>query len=135
MGDGLLEEKKAPRDKVIQAAVAFFVIVGVIIFFLTEVATEIEQTFHVFHHNKQQEEELKQEIKLHPGMAIAMVAVFPVTAITGIALVLPLAVYVQDHTSFQKLTPLNPLHYGQIVFRVYRAWAAGGDGKLKAKDL
>ena len=50
-------------------------------------------------------------------------------------LVIPLLMYVTDHTPFQSLNPLRPDHFARLVVRVYTAWLSNPGGKMKAKDL
>ena len=134
-GSSLLEDKSAPTDKKVQAAVVAFFVIGAVCLFLGEISNEIENTFHVWNHTAAQAEELKREMKTHPAMVLGLIAIFPLTAILTIVMILPLGVYVTDYAAFQNLSPVRPDHYIKVCFKVYRAWFAGGDGKLKAKDL
>ena len=55
--------------------------------------------------------------------------------IATLVLVIPLLMYVTDHTPFQSLNPLRPDHFARLVVRVYTAWLSNPGGKMKAKDL
>ena len=131
----LLEDKSITLPKALSAGLVAITIVGSIYWFLSEVATELEQHFHIWSHTPKQLAELQIEVKQHPAMMIAMIMTFPFFGIMGIVLVLPLGVYVTDHAAFQNLNVLRPDHYMRLLVRVYKALIADGDGKLKGKNL
>jgi hypothetical protein len=62
-----------------------------------------------------------------------MIALYPILTILGMILIIPLAIYVSDHTPFQGLNVLRPDHYSRLLFMVYRAWSQSGTGKLNIK--
>ena len=111
-GSTLLEEKTAPLPKALQAIGVGIVIAGSIFLFLSELSKELENHFHIWNHTAQQAEELQQEFKSHPALLLGLLALFPLSAISGIVMVLPLGVYITDHAAFRALSPyrcvLNP---------------------------
>ena len=111
-GSTLLEEKTAPLPKALQAIGVGIVIAGSIFLFLSELSNELENHFHIWNHTAQQAEELQQEFKSHPALLLGLLALFPLSAIAGIVMVLPLGVYITDHAAFRALSPyrcvLNP---------------------------
>ena len=111
-GSTLLEEKTAPLPKALQAIGVGIVIAGSIFLFLSELSKELENHFHIWNHTAQQAEELQQEFKSHPALLLGLLALFPLSAIAGIVMVLPLGVYITDHAAFRALSPyrcvLNP---------------------------
>ena len=106
-GSTLLEEKSAPLPKALQAGLVGIVIAGSICLFLNELSSELENHFHLWNHTAQQVEELQQEFKSHPALLLGLLALFPLSAIAGIVLILPLGVYLTDHAAFQGLSPLR----------------------------
>ena len=106
-GSTLLEEKSAPLPKALQAGLVGIVIAGSICLFLNELSNELENHFHLWNHTAQQVEELQQEFKSHPALLLGLLALFPLSAIAGIVLILPLGVYLTDHAAFQGLSPLR----------------------------
>ena len=69
------------------------------------------------------------------ALLFALIALYPLVTIVTLVLVIPLLMYVTDHTPFQSLNPLRPDHFARLVVRVYTAWLSNPGGKMKAKDL
>ncbi|KAG2501870.1 hypothetical protein HYH03_000368 [Edaphochlamys debaryana] len=53
----------------------------------------------------------------HPGIIMFL----PLTAITWIALMIPLLMFVVYQDDFRNMHPLNPVHFVQIAARCFRA--------------
>ena len=79
----------------------------------------------------------KMAQKGRAGVALSISAIgsFVAGTIATLVLVIPLLMYVTDHTPFQSLNPLRPDHFARLVVRVYTAWLSNPGGKMKAKDL
>ena len=50
-------------------------------------------------------------------------------------LVIPLLMYITDHSPFQRLNLLNPFHFVKLLKMVYTAWSQAENGKMKSKDM
>ena len=132
MGGALLEEKSITMPKLAQAIAMALLVVGSGTFFLNSLSTSLEDHFHIFNTTLDPEH---REMKVHPLQLVGMVALFPVIAASMLVLLIPLLVYVSDHAALQALNPLRPDDYARLLHKVYAAWIAGGDGKLKMKEL
>ena len=132
MGGNLLEQKKITLPKLVQAITMALLVVGTAAFLLNGLATELEDHFHIFNSTLDPEH---REMKIHPFQLVGLVFLFPVIAMSTLVLLIPLLVYVSDHAALQALNPLRPDDYARLLHKVYAAWIAGGDGKLKMKDL
>ena len=131
MGGQLLEDKSIPLAKAVEALVVLIGIVGSVCYILYLVSLEMEKEFHVLEHTAS---ENVAEVRRHPAEAIRLMALFPVLAIVGLALVIPLGPYVVEHAAFQNLHVIRPDHHLRLCGKVYSAWYAT-NGKLASKDL
>ena len=121
----LLQDKRIPLSRLASAATAAVFIVGTIALLLRRITRKLELAF-------------TSDVE-NPTIASAsagfLMMCYPLLAMLGLGLVLPLCVYVSDHAPFQSLQILRPDHYFQLVWRVYRTWLGADGGKLKAKEL
>ena len=92
---------------------------------------ELEVAFHIFHRNPA----ATPSAPPSGTLLFALIALYPLVTIATLVLVIPLLMYVTDHTPFQSLNPLRPDHFARLVVRVYTAWLSNPGGKMKAKDL
>ena len=126
---GLLEDKRVPAIKAVEAAVVALSIAGFTYFALNGVGEFMENHFHILDPNADH-----SEIKVHPGMLLLALMCFPILGAGTLALIIPIAVYVGEHAAFNDLHILRPDHFCIVLARVYRSWAAT-NGKLATKDL
>jgi hypothetical protein len=119
-GSTLLEEKNAPLPKALQAIGVGIVIGGSICLFLNELSNELENHFHLWNHTAQQAEDLQQELRSHPALLLGLLALFPLSAIAGIMMILPLGVYITDHAAFRALSPYRSVLNPCTILHQYR---------------
>ena len=67
-------------------------------------------------------------------MLIALIACYPLLAILGLFMIIPIGPYVSEHAAFQNLDIARPDHYVRALMKVYSAWFQA-KGKLSKKDL
>ena len=127
----LLEDKSIPRSKALQAAATGSTIIFTIAYVLHIVSYELELHFHIFNNTVTED---MAEFKAHPGMLVGLLACYPLLAMLGLALVIPLGPYCSEHAAFQDLSVIRPDHHLRLCLKVYSAWMAT-DGKLSKKDL
>ena len=130
-GDSLLAEKKVPPIKALEAAFLAVSIIGTVAYVLIEISEFMESSFHILEHSTS---ENAHELKVHPGYFLGAMMSFPILGAGSLGLVIPLAVYVADHAAFNDLHVIRPDHFGKLLSRVYRSWAAT-NGKMATKDL
>jgi uncharacterized BrkB/YihY/UPF0761 family membrane protein len=127
----LMVDKKITSERLASACVLGAGLVGGAVFALSWTTNELETHFHIFHRNPAATPSAPPS-----GMLLfALIALYPLVTIATLVLVIPLLMYVTDHTPFQSLNPLRPDHFARLVVRVYTAWLSNPGGKMKAKDL
>ena len=99
MSDALLTSKGAPPTALLSAIALGLAIVGSMWWLVHELQ---EHHAHAMEGN-------------HPVPMPLLTLAFPLSAMTVLALEIPLFMYVTDHAAFQSLNVLRPDHYGKCV--------------------
>ena len=126
----LMVDKKITSEQLASACVLGAGLVGGAVFALSWTTNELETHFHIFHRNPA----ATPSAPPSGTLLFALIALYPLVTIVTLVLVIPLLMYVTDHTPFQSLNPLRPDHFARLVVRVYTAWLSNPGGKMKAKD-
>ena len=110
MSDALLTSKGAPPAALLSALALGLAIIGSMWWLVHELQ---EHHTHAMEGN-------------HPVPMPLLTLAFPLSAMTVLALEIPLFMYVTDHAAFQSLNVLRPDHYGKCVAPRARPPAARG---------
>jgi len=135
MDGSLMAEKAAsPKKKLVAMGLAA-VIVIIVVGLLSFTTYELEQHYHLFHPAAPADATKNADVARGPLLMIVLILAYPLLSVLGMALVIPLLIYVNDHAAFNGLNLLQPSHFGLLLKRVYGTWLSTTDGKLNGKDL
>ena len=129
--ESMQPDKSAPPAKIAVALLLIVTIVGAIVFSLSTLTDEIEEHYHIFH---PQAKKVDDHGKSGSNL-IFLIALYPILSVIGLLLVIPLLMYITDHSPFQRLNLLNPFHFAKLLKMVYTAWSQAENGKMKSKDM
>eukprot|EP00325_Prymnesiales_sp_UTEX-LB-985_P003163 CAMPEP_0174697972 /NCGR_PEP_ID=MMETSP1094-20130205/3689_1 /TAXON_ID=156173 /ORGANISM="Chrysochromulina brevifilum, Strain UTEX LB 985" /LENGTH=132 /DNA_ID=CAMNT_0015895061 /DNA_START=11 /DNA_END=409 /DNA_ORIENTATION=+ len=132
MPSDLLADKRISTAKLLEAVILGLTVTTVVAYLGLWVTDEVEEHYHIFHPERVAKPET---INGSSTMLIALTACYPCLAVSWLMLVIPLLMYASDHAAFQSLHVLRPDHYMRLLSKVYTAWAAAPNGKLKVKDM